>query len=83
MQKCILIIDNAKEYLDFLSSNLSKEGYRVITAGNGSSALELIKQKTLEMEQSQAFELPEAEVQDIDTESDWLIAEIKHRCMIR
>jgi Response regulators consisting of a CheY-like receiver domain and a winged-helix DNA-binding domain len=44
MQKCILIIDNAKEYLDFLSSNLSKEGYRVITAGNGASALELVKQ---------------------------------------
>jgi len=44
MQKCILIIDNTKEYLDFLSSYLSKEGYRVITAGNGASALELVKQ---------------------------------------
>jgi two-component system, OmpR family, alkaline phosphatase synthesis response regulator PhoP len=44
MQKCILIIDKAKEYLDFLSSNLVKDGYRVITAGNGASALELVKQ---------------------------------------
>ncbi len=44
MQKCILIIDNAKEHLDFLSSNLANEGYRVITARNGASALELVKQ---------------------------------------
>jgi DNA-binding response OmpR family regulator len=44
MQKCILIIDNAKEHLDFLSSNLVNEGYRVITAKNGTSALELVKQ---------------------------------------
>jgi two-component system, OmpR family, alkaline phosphatase synthesis response regulator PhoP len=44
MQKCILLIDNEREHLDFLSSNLSKEGYRVITAGSGASALELIKQ---------------------------------------
>jgi len=44
MQKCILLIDNVKEHLDFLSSILSNEGYRVITAGNGNSALELVKQ---------------------------------------
>jgi two-component system alkaline phosphatase synthesis response regulator PhoP len=44
MHKCILIIDSAKEHLDSLSSNLAKEGYRVITAGNGSSAIKLVKQ---------------------------------------
>ena len=44
MQKYILIIDNAKEYLDFLSSNLMNEGYKVVTAENGASALELVKQ---------------------------------------
>jgi two-component system, OmpR family, alkaline phosphatase synthesis response regulator PhoP len=44
MQKCILAVDNKKESLDFLSTNLTNEGYRVITAENGSQALEFINQ---------------------------------------
>ena len=40
MQKCILVIDDKKEYLDFLTTNLANEGYKVITAGTGAAALE-------------------------------------------
>jgi len=44
MKRRILIIDNAKEHLDFLSSYLVNEGYKVVIAENGASALELVKQ---------------------------------------
>ena len=44
MQKSILVVDSKKENIDFLSANLTNEGYRVITAENGSQALEFINQ---------------------------------------
>lgn len=37
----ILIVDDENDILDFLSYNLKKEGYEVLTANNGKKALEL------------------------------------------
>lgn len=39
----ILIVDDEQDILDFLSYNLSKEGYKVLTANNGLKAIELAK----------------------------------------
>ena len=38
-----------------------------------------LEQKRLVMQKTIAFEMPEMEVQDIDTEEDWAIAEVKYR----
>ena len=40
-----------------------------------------LEQKRLIMERTLPFFLPELEVQDIDTEEDWKIAEVKYRVM--
>lgn len=40
-----------------------------------------MKQKKMVMEKTLPFVLPESEVQDIDTEEDWKIAEAKYRAM--
>jgi two-component system alkaline phosphatase synthesis response regulator PhoP len=37
----ILLVDDEPDILDFLSYNLKKEGYTVLTAGNGKDALEI------------------------------------------
>ncbi len=42
-QYTILLVDDEPDVLEFLSYNLSKEGYRVFTAKNGKDGLELIK----------------------------------------
>jgi len=42
MQHQILIVDDEPDILEFLSYNLVKEGYQVITANNGKDALSLI-----------------------------------------
>lgn len=39
----ILIVDDEQDILDFLSYNLSKEGYKVLTANNGLKAIDLAK----------------------------------------
>ena len=39
MKKTILIVDDEQDILDLLSYNLSKEGYNIVTAYNGSDAL--------------------------------------------
>jgi two-component system, OmpR family, alkaline phosphatase synthesis response regulator PhoP len=39
----ILIVDDEKDILEFLSYNLKKEGYRVFTAKNGIKAIDLAK----------------------------------------
>ncbi len=39
----ILLVDDEKDILEFLSYNLKKEGYRVFTAKNGAKAIELAK----------------------------------------
>ncbi len=40
-----------------------------------------LSQKRLVMEKTMPMEMPELEVQDIDTEEDWQIAEVKYRVM--
>ena len=39
-QEKILLVDDEKDILEFLSYNLNKEGYQIITANNGEKALE-------------------------------------------
>ncbi len=39
----ILIVDDEKDILDFISYNLKKEGYKVYTASNGNEGIELAK----------------------------------------
>jgi two-component system alkaline phosphatase synthesis response regulator PhoP len=41
MQKTILVVDDEQDIVDLISYNLSKEGYEVATASNGTSAVEL------------------------------------------
>ena len=41
-----------------------------------------LKQHRFFMEHTVSIELPETEVQDIDNETDWIIAEMKYRMMI-
>ncbi|MBN9399371.1 MAG: response regulator transcription factor ['Candidatus Kapabacteria' thiocyanatum] len=41
MEKKILIVDDEQDIVDLISYNLSKEGYRVFTATNGTQAVEL------------------------------------------
>jgi DNA-binding NtrC family response regulator len=45
MSKTILVVDDEKEICTILSDNLSQEGYRVFTAYNGKTALELIRKE--------------------------------------
>ncbi len=45
MSSTILIVDDEKDILELLQYNLQKEGYRVLSADNGKSALKLIAQK--------------------------------------
>ena len=40
----ILLIDDERDILDFLSYNLSKEGYKVYTAQNGDEGIKIVKQ---------------------------------------
>ena len=42
-----------------------------------------LRQKRLVMDKTIPFELPELEAQDIDTEEDWEIAEVKYRVLNR
>lgn len=41
----ILVVDDEQDILDLLSVNLSREGFRVITADSGENALELVSTK--------------------------------------
>jgi two-component system alkaline phosphatase synthesis response regulator PhoP len=45
MPSTILVVDDEKDILELLQYNLQKEGYRVVTADNGKSALKLVAQK--------------------------------------
>ena len=45
MSKAILVVDDEKEICTILSDNLSREGYRVFTAYNGKTALELVRKE--------------------------------------
>jgi two-component system, OmpR family, alkaline phosphatase synthesis response regulator PhoP len=45
MFSTILVVDDEKDILELLQYNLQKEGYRVLTADNGRSALKLVGQK--------------------------------------
>jgi two-component system, OmpR family, alkaline phosphatase synthesis response regulator PhoP len=40
----ILIVDDETDILEFLSYNLKKEGFKVITASNGVEAIQLAKE---------------------------------------
>lgn len=41
----ILLVDDEPDIIEFLSYNLKKEGYQVLTAGNGFSAVEIAKKE--------------------------------------
>lgn len=41
----ILIVDDEKDILEFLSYNLQKEGFEIFTASNGSAALKIAKKE--------------------------------------
>ncbi|MCU0331598.1 MAG: response regulator transcription factor [Candidatus Kapabacteria bacterium] len=41
MEKTILIVDDEQDIVDLISYNLSKEGYKVVTATNGTQAVEM------------------------------------------
>lgn len=41
----ILLVDDEPDILEFVSYNLKKEGYRVITAGNGKDAVAIARQE--------------------------------------
>jgi two-component system alkaline phosphatase synthesis response regulator PhoP len=45
MKETILVVDDEKDIVDLLSYNLTKEGFKVITARNGREALERARQK--------------------------------------
>jgi two-component system alkaline phosphatase synthesis response regulator PhoP len=42
---CILLVDDEPDILEIVSYNLSSEGYKVITADNGSDAVKLARKK--------------------------------------
>lgn len=43
MEKTILVVDDEQDIVDLISYNLSKEGYRVVTASNGTQAVEMTR----------------------------------------
>ncbi len=43
ISKSILIVDDDKDILEFLSYNIRQEGYKVFTALNGEEGLSLVK----------------------------------------
>lgn len=45
MPSTILVVDDEKDILELLQYNLEKEGYSVLTANNGTSALKLVSRK--------------------------------------
>ena len=45
----ILIVDDEKDILEFLSYNLQKEGYEIFRANNGNSALKVAKKEIPEL----------------------------------
>ena len=45
----ILLVDDEPDILEFLSYNLRKEGYQVLTASNGSTALEVAQKEIPEL----------------------------------
>lgn len=45
MPKKILVVDDEKDIVDLLKYNLQKEGYKVLTAGNGKEAIERTQQQ--------------------------------------
>ncbi len=45
MPSTILVVDDEKDILELLQYNLQKEGYSVLTADNGKSALKLVARK--------------------------------------
>ena len=49
MKKRILIVDDEQDILDLLQHNLETEGYEIVTALNGDSALELVESQPLDL----------------------------------
>ncbi len=47
--KTVLIIEDSKEYSELLTKRLTKEGYKILTAGNGKEALEILKKDHADM----------------------------------
>ena len=46
MNNTILVVDDELDILEFVGYNLRKEGYTVLTANNGLTAIEIAKEKT-------------------------------------
>ena len=46
MNNTILVVDDELDILEFVGYNLRKEGYTVLTANNGLTAIEIAQEKT-------------------------------------
>lgn len=49
MKEKILVVDDEKDILELIDYNLTKNGYRVKTAGSGEEALELVKESDYDL----------------------------------
>ncbi|HSW88840.1 MAG TPA: response regulator [Candidatus Saccharimonadales bacterium] len=47
--KTILIVEDNKQYRELLHDALKKEGYAVLTAENGNVALDVVREKSLDL----------------------------------
>ena len=45
----ILVVDDEPDILEFVGYNLRQEGYAVLTANNGLTAIDIAKEKTPEL----------------------------------
>ncbi|MCK9392918.1 MAG: response regulator [Syntrophales bacterium] len=48
-RKCILVVDDEKDIVDLVAYNLEREGYEILTAGDGEKALTMIKSGKLDL----------------------------------
>jgi len=75
MPKTILVVDDEKDIVDLLKYNLEKEGYSVLTAGNGKKAMEQARKQPdlilldIMMPEKSGYEVMKELRQDKKTES--------------
>ncbi|MBE0638963.1 MAG: response regulator transcription factor [Bacteroidales bacterium] len=76
----ILLVDDEKDILEFLSYNLKKEGYQVLTARNGANAIKIARQESPHLI---ILDMMMPEMDGIETCSEMkLIPELKNSIII-
>lgn len=84
-QRCLVIKDKKVQMLHPENYNLRSQDFEPYYHDAGQfyclKSSSLIKEKKLYCENTVPIELPESEVQDIDNEEDWKIAEIKYKIL--